>query len=417
MKTALSLLLATTLGCVAYEPRPVDWQAEAESLATDPVSVTLSDSDLCLRAIAFCPELNALRLEHAAAKAKAEAAGWWEDPSLNADFLRILHEPANPLVLGGSLTFTLPLTGIPALEKKAAALYAEAGYWTVVQAERNTGAETIRLAVTARELQSLVREIESSLSDTNYVDAVETASRLAEVGEIPRTDVLQLTGSARELRQTLNELRHEQAEAEARLRRMALLPPNSRFVWATDEKPPEPPAVTFTPLDFLRQPSVRAALAKLEGGENEVRKEIRRQYPELSLGPAAGREDGQNRFGLSASLSLPLWNRNRAGIATATGERDQLRQSALDTWRDAVYNWYELVREQRNFHTANPFLEENCGRPDEAARLYVLGEYGAADYAGLVHQTLSEEIAHTRQKIDYAAMSARMNAIAEGLKE
>ena len=61
------------------------------------------------------------------------------------------------------------------------------------------------------------------------------------------------------------------------------------------------------------------------GGELELDREIRRQYPELSLGPAYTREDGYNRIGVTGSLTLPFWNRNRVGIATATGGTNTIK--------------------------------------------------------------------------------------------
>ena len=149
---ALPVLLA---GCVAYEPTPIDWTKEAAALDEAPRQITLSVDDVRVRTVAFSPTLNAQRQSLAASAAKAAASGWWEDPTLNADFLRVLRAPENPLVYGGSLAFTIPLSGIPALEKRAAEAYAEADRWALIAAERDAAGEAAVEAVTARETEVL----------------------------------------------------------------------------------------------------------------------------------------------------------------------------------------------------------------------------------------------------------------------
>jgi outer membrane protein TolC len=63
-------------------------------------------------------------------------------------------------------------------------------------------------------------------------------------------------------------------------------------------------------------------LADYEVAERQLELEIRRQYPDLQIGPGFGREDGEDRLLFGFSLPLPLLNRNRAGIATASAQRD-----------------------------------------------------------------------------------------------
>ena len=235
-----------------------------------------------MRTVAFSPALNALRQAHAASKAKAAASGWWEDPALNADFLRILSAPENPLVYGGSLAFTIPLSGIPALEKRAAEAYAEADRWALVAAERDAAGEAAVEAVTARETAAFARTLERTLDGTNYVAALDVARRLADVGELPRADYEQLVADSREWRRTAFELGHERATAEAALREKMMLSPTCEITWTDAGREAQMPTNVFAALDFTNAPSVRAAVARLAGGELELDREIRRQYPELS---------------------------------------------------------------------------------------------------------------------------------------
>ena len=371
---ALPALLA---GCVAYEPTPIDWTKEAAALDEAPRQITLSVEDVRVRTAAFSPTLNAQRQSLAASAAKAAASGWWEDPALNADFLRVLSAPENPLVYGGSLAFTIPLSGIPALEKRAAEAYAE-----------------------------------QTLNGTNYVGALDVARRLADVGELPRADYEQLVADSREWRRTAFELGHERAAAEASLREKMMLAPTCEITWRNVGGEPQMPTNAYTALDFTNAPSVRAAVARLEGGEMELDREIRRQYPELSVGPAYTREDGYNRIGLTGGLTLPLWNRNRVGIATATGTRDAARLAAVTAWQSAVRRWHDLKLEQERLHVRGPDSPADVAN---AERLYEIGELDAAGYVGVVHRALTEAQTSLRLRIDTAALAERMKSIVEGM--
>ena len=405
-------LLALLAGCVAYEPSPIDWTKEAAALGGAPQQITLSVEDVRVRTVAFSPALNALRQSLAASAAKAAASGWWEDPVLNADFLRVLSAPENPLVYGGSLAFTIPLSGIPALEKRAAAAYAESDRWALVAAERDAAGEAAVEAVTARETAAFAEMLERTLDGTNYVGAIEVARRLADVGELPRANYEQLVADSREWRRSAFELGHERAAAEASLREKMMLAPTCEITWTGTGSEPQMPTNAYTALDFTNAPSVRAAVARLAGGELELDREIRRQYPELSVGPAYTREDGYNRLGLTGSLTLPLWNRNRVGIATATGTRDGTRLAAVTAWQNAVRSWHDLKLEQERLHVRGAGMPADVA---DAERLYEIGELDAAGYVGVVHRALTEAQTSLRLRIDSAALAERMKSIVEGM--
>ena len=412
MKRLLFVLPALLAGCVAYEPSPIDWAKEAVALDEAPRRIALSVDDVRVRTVAFSPALNALRQTHAASVAKAAASGWWEDPSLNADFLRILSAPENPLVYGGSLAFTIPLSGIPALERRAAEAYAEADRWALIAAERESAGEAAVEAVTARETAAFAVTLARTLDGTNYVAAINVARRLVDVGELPRADYEQLVADSREWRRTAFELGHERATAEASLREKMMLAPTCEITWLGAGCEPQMPTNAYATLDFTNAPSVRAAVARLAGGEAELDREIRRQYPELSVGPAYTREDGYNRVGLTGSLTLPLWNRNRVGIATATGTRDAARLAAVTAWQTAVRRWHDLKLEQERLHVRGI---ESPADVANAERLYEIGELDAASYVGIVHRALTEAQTALRLRIDAAALAERMKSIVEGM--
>ncbi len=74
-------------------------------------------------------------------------------------------------------------------------------------------------------------------------------------------------------------------------------------------------------------PDLAVLRARYEVAEQELRLEIRKQYPDLTLGFSFDGEPGETKkvWGLGLGVSLPIFDRNAQGIARAEGERTRLR--------------------------------------------------------------------------------------------
>jgi outer membrane protein TolC len=72
-------------------------------------------------------------------------------------------------------------------------------------------------------------------------------------------------------------------------------------------------------------PELAAVRAEYEVSEQSLRTEVRKQYPDLTIGPGYGTDQGDNRVLLGLSLPIPLWNRNQQGVAQATAQREVAR--------------------------------------------------------------------------------------------
>ena len=115
---AIAAVLVT--GCRSYEPAPIDWEAELKTGATNAVGIS-SLEDAATLALVGNRELNAMRLKAAGSAKVAKESGWWEDPELDFDFMRIVNPSAHPFLGGASLAFSVPLSGALALDEKSAA--------------------------------------------------------------------------------------------------------------------------------------------------------------------------------------------------------------------------------------------------------------------------------------------------------
>ena len=330
-------LLAALVGCRAYEPSPVDWTAECETWLKSGELTFASLDDVARVAVVGNMELNKLRLKRATSEKVARATGWWDDPEVDVDLLRIVNPTDNPIAGGVSLSLTVPLSGVKGLERKSAEAYSAADAADIIAAEHETSVAARSAAVRFLSAEKTVRTLRDFDAEPRVVSALSAAKRLSEVGELSKTD----TASAR-LRQhqrlhRLREAENEADDAERTLRQLIGVAPDVKLtfertgLWTSDivvsnmtEK--------MTLLDYVRHPRVQAALCRLKGGEAALETEIRRQYPDLKIGPAYSREEGLDRLGLVAGVTLPLWNRNRKGIAEAEGARDEAKQEAIRIW-------------------------------------------------------------------------------------
>ena len=110
--------------------------------------------------------------------------------------------------------------------------------------------------------------------------------------------------------------------------------------------------------------------------EAELHKAVLDQFPNLSLTVAGARDTADNyTVGPAVGFTLPLWNRNRGGIAIARATREQLHaeyDARLFQTRaeiDAAINALVTVRRQKAGLTAQlPEIERFAASTDRAAK-------------------------------------------------
>lgn len=338
-------LLATVVvsGCRSYEGAPIDWDREADGWRAESGEVLeLSLETARLYALVLNPEINAKRLEYQSSKREALASGWWEDPEFEVDGLRIIKGGAHPWIAGTGLRFTIPLSGVPGIERRAAEGYAEADRLAVLVVEQELVAEVeglwfrCRLDFAQAELQHrYVAELE---------ERAQGIARLIEAGELPRSEGERVAQEIIRL-----ELECACSSAEAVERRQSLLKligvhPEAgvRVVDGGGDGAEllREGREVESALELVGHLRVQEQLVRFAASEEGLRGEIRRQYPDLEIGPLLEHEEGRARAGLGLGIRLPLWNRNRLGIAVAEGDRDQHRLAAVNEWRRAVMEWH-----------------------------------------------------------------------------
>ncbi len=364
-----SLAACTLLaGCAAY--RPQEPRLEPETLP--PAALNPDFEALPQLALALNPELNRQRLILARSRAEAEASGWWEDPALSFDLLRILKPDDDAWIGGLGLAFTLPLTGIPGLEKKAARLYTAAHEARLRDLEARTLADTRLEQLELMLRHAIAQALEAHAQTLAAFD--EKAASLAALGELSAPDRAAIVSAIRLNRNALHAARQEETAAEAALvKRLGLSGCEVTLA------PPALPAYTpAAPEPAGRHPAIEAALLEHGKTEAELETAVRGQYPNLELGPVWSREEGKNRVGLGGGITLPLWNRNRQAIAQAETARALASFDATRLWRDHTRQRAWLTLREKALTTQLALREEaaqEARRADEtAAGLHDLGE-------------------------------------------
>ncbi len=370
-----ALAIACSGGCQRYSAQPLNVSARLdEYLARTPTDITSPvtpattgdpavSSPLTLRdvqalALIYNPQLRTARARANITLASAANAGLWDDPELALDVARVLDVTQNPWKIGGALSLTLPVSG------RLSAQRALAGSEHTVELEKIVQQEWAVRNDTARALQSVGAATALESEIVSYLQAVdsvlELVTKMEAAGELPRAE-LRLFSIERALQQlALATARAQRASADLELKRIIGLPPSVTLtfdpasLWPSDRAsfaiPPQ------TPPDELAQHSLpmRIAAAEYQAAEKALALEIRKQYPDVTIGPGAAREDGNDELRLGVSLPLPLLNRNHAAIARATAQRELAAALTQETLEKTLIAYQSAAN---RVATANAQLE------------------------------------------------------------
>ena len=145
-----------------------------------------------------------------------------------------------------------------------------------------------------------------------------------------------------------------------------------------------------------RRPDLMALRAGYRSQEASVRKAILEQFPSINVGFSRARDTGGvQTVGLGVSISLPLFNGNRGGIAIARATRAHLRQAyqarldqAAGQADQAFRQTALLARQLRQVEDRVPELEHVT---DQAGQALKAGDIDAGTYI-----TLRAQLLHTR---------------------
>ena len=377
---AIGLLLASlAAGCQSYERRPLDLSAHraaflartpdspevaefARSLASDDFreaptfdpgdGVSLPEAEAI--ALIFNADLRMARLRAGVTQAGAANAGLWEDPTIGVDLTRIIQHNAHPWKLASAIGFTIPISGRLEIEKARAGVEhaadlarAAENEWLVRMDLRRAWADWSALTAQVETTRAFLERVEQILK---VVDLMERA------GELARTEarLFRVEHASKALELTM--LEAQVAEETLRIKRLLGLSPTAAVMLvssgiAIDESElSEADSLESLQLRLMQSsPLLFVASTEYELAERTLELEIRKQYPDLQIGPGYGFDDGQDELLLGLSLPIPIFNGNRRAIAEARAARELARAGAETALEQLIA---ELADAQLRLRTA-----------------------------------------------------------------
>ena len=394
--------LIALAGCQSYERVPLelaDHRAalDARLAATEPISDFverlseagnqvperfdpndgLSPAEGEVLALFYNPDLRLARLDAGVALATFETAGLWEDPQFGFDGAEILS-PSGPFEYGLTLSLTIPISGRLGVEKDRAGAAYEAELRRIVDAEWSTRA-AVRSAwaswSAASERLRLLREV---IGQVERISAI--TDRLETAGELTRVEARLLRAELVETRADVAEAVFAEARARVELLGLMGLPPDAP-VELLPALPPASIAEIADAIERLIEANTTLAVrrAEYQVAEETLRLEVRKQYPDITIGTGYGSEDNDDRLLLGVSIPIPILNANRAGIAEAKARREVARAAAETTFERLTRELsmaraaYDASRTQRDAFERDlvPMLDEQAS---EVEQLIDLGE-------------------------------------------
>ena len=348
MKRALALLLvvASSLsGCATYHAAPL--AAPADVLAGPDLAVLSADASrigrpfltpqpidlsqpltpnaLAVIAVLENPDLRAQRARTGVTDAQAFSARLLPDPTFQGNFDKLLSGPDEFDAFGAQLGFDLTQLRTRAAirasgeaSKRQVRLDLAWAEWQTAGQARLQGVRIVALT------DQLAVARTSADAAQRLFDATGRASGR---GDLAGTE---LDSRRQALVDAIDKLRvaeRDLAVAEGDLLRLLGLPPEMRLQLARPVQPPTAPGYEVLLAQALdRRLDLQALRAGYGVAEADLHRAVLDQFPNLSLTLAGARDTSDNRtVGPAVGFSLPLWNRNRGGIAVARATREQLR--------------------------------------------------------------------------------------------
>ena len=140
-------------------------------------------------------------------------------------------------------------------------------------------------------------------------------------------------------------------------------------------------------------PSLARARAEYELTENQLRLELRKQYPDLTLSPVFTDEEDETSILLNLGFPIPVWNANKAGIAEAAAARDTARMQVMRVYQELRVQLIRNTLERDGAHAQWTRLTEDAAhvldqQVHDAQALLHIGEMDVM----LLHNILSQAL-------------------------
>jgi outer membrane protein TolC len=338
-------------------------------------SKPLTGAEIAAIAVLANPDLRALRTQQRVADAQVFASGLLPDPQLSAGFDAVLS-PDDPTLSTGytiGLSFDLLAALVTRdVEHMASQAAAEKVRLDVAWQEWTTAGQAQILAVRLA-YQRQAADLASTAADAAE-QAQARAVAAARSGDLNGDELEARRIAAADARDRALTTAREAEATRLQLNRILGLNPSEALSLADPDVPSawKPPSADEL---FVKERARRLDLRALEQGyasqEATLHRAVLGQYPRLGITLNRARDTSAvNTFGPAVTLDLPLWNRNRGGIALASADRDRLRAEYAARLYGTRAEIAELVAELNINEAAHADLGAQMPELQRAAAAY-----------------------------------------------
>lgn len=344
---ALLLLGATATGCVSYQPRPL----QPDAIIAARAERTLDTAEVTARVAELAPawDANPLRwdrltlfaaetlynpdvaaaraaLDTAEANARAARAGPNATLTLTAEYAR---DPAasSPWLFGGAIDIPLDRGGRRRARTTVADLAVLSARYDVAEALW-TGRIAMRRALADRLIAERRITALTALAQVRDRQFAAVARRVA-AGEASRAELERVRADGADAARRLGDAEGQRRAASAALAAAIGVPEQALAgiapAWTGFDGPAADPAGQVDKdvrlAAILSRADVLKAVVAYDQTEAELRGEVAKQFPAISLSPGYTWERGLVKLPFSLGLVLPPLDLNRRAIAAAEAKR------------------------------------------------------------------------------------------------
>jgi outer membrane protein TolC len=223
----------------------------------------------------------------------------------------------------------------------------------------------------------------------------------AQAGAISAFELTQARIAADTTRLALRDAERQSAEAYAQLANAVGVPAAAleaiRLSFAGfNDLPGDIPGNDARRQALLNRADVLAALADYAASQSALQLEIAKQYPDVHLSPGYEFDQGDNKWSLGASVTLPVINQNKGAIGEAAAHRNQaaaefnaLQVNAIGDIEKALAGYRASIQKRSDIEA----LRTNLFKQEKTAKAMLeAGETSKADLVALQLQLSASEL-------------------------
>jgi outer membrane protein TolC len=341
--TPVATLLLSLAGCAHYVPEPLTDKPgilatpDARLLVrpftampgpatlTIDLSAPLSEDAIAALAVTANPDLKAMRARSGVNDAQVFKAGLMPDPTFSLGIDPIVSGTDPVAGLAGALGFDLNALRTRAIVRQQAQAQQRQARMDLVWAEWQTAGQARLQAVRIGALEAQILVARDSLASAEHLLGRYGAA--AGRGDVSADPLQSARIATIDAQQVARQAEKDLAAARFELNRLLGLPPTHPVRIAPPAAfAPLPEADRLFALAQRERSDLRALREGYDAQEAALRKAILDQFPTLDLTINGGRDTGRNvTLGPAIGFTLPLWNRNRGGIAIEKATRTALK--------------------------------------------------------------------------------------------